>query len=126
MRAAVYLLASASTVFILRELAPVLVPVAVALVLFFVLHPLVKLLARRGIPRAVAAGSVIACVAAGLCLGVVLLALPAKDIATQMPKALQPWLERVPVLKAQFDQIKLDVKRTVDPAASKRRRQGQR
>ncbi|MBX6321083.1 MAG: AI-2E family transporter [Rhodospirillaceae bacterium] len=83
------ILASFGAVYLASD---ILIPIAFAIVLQLLLSPLVRLLARAGIPETLSAGLLLVVVLAGLALAVYLLAAPAAE-----------WLDRMPEITRQLE-----------------------
>lgn len=96
----VWILGAVAAFFLLREARGILLPIAVALVLTFVLAPLVRRLRRRGIPEAVGAGLLVVALLAVLGVGISALSEPAGQWISQLPAAAERGLERVRVMRS--------------------------
>lgn len=83
----------------LREAKLLLVPVAMAVVLTFVLSPWVRMLRRRGVPEALGAALLVLCLLGSIA-----------PIAASLATPASQWLERAPTtvsqLAAQFDRLR--------------------
>ena len=91
------LLAAAASIWLLRTAQPVLAPLVIALVLTFVIAPMVRRLASRGVPPALAAGIVMA-----LLLG------SAVPVAAGLAGPVAHWWQRMP---AAMTQLRVEFKR---------------
>ena len=105
------LLAAAASIWLLRTAQPVLAPLVIALVLTFVIAPMVRRLASRGMPPALAAGIVMA-----LLLG------SAVPVAAGLAGPVAQWWQRMPAavtqLRVEFERLRSAVPGMAAPRSS--------
>lgn len=109
-----------ATGFLLKVAEAVLVPIALAVLLAFLLHPLVKRLQRTGLPRAVAV--VLVVTSASVLVGAVAIVVSAqvKSFADELPRHRANIEEKVTVLKRMSSGGTLDrLKATVESIDSR-------
>ena len=105
------LLAAVASIWLLRTAQPVLAPLVIALVLAFVIAPMVRRLASRSVPPALAAGIVMA-----LLLG------SAVPVAAGLAGPVAQWWQRMPAamtqLRVEFERLRSAVPGMAAPRSS--------
>lgn len=97
-----------AVVWALRWAEPVLIPIVLAILISYVLAPLVRSMAKRGIPHALGAFIVIAAVCAGIGYGAYALSDDAVAIVDDLPRAARNVKERLEAKRSPQDETLLD------------------
>jgi predicted PurR-regulated permease PerM len=97
-----FLIATVTVLYVARE---VFVPLAFALMLYFSLRPLVRVLGKLLIPKSIASGIVLAGLLAIVAVGVAELGVPATQWAQRLPQALAQLEQKSRILRRPVERV---------------------